>query len=34
LTGTSSSEHMQQDLASLSIELPADLVEAIESIAW
>jgi diketogulonate reductase-like aldo/keto reductase len=33
LTGTSSSEHMQQDLASLSIELPADLVEAMESIA-
>jgi len=33
LTGTSSSEHMQQDLASLAIELPADLIEAIEGVA-
>jgi diketogulonate reductase-like aldo/keto reductase len=33
MTGTSSAEHMQQDLASLEITLPADLVSAIESIA-
>jgi diketogulonate reductase-like aldo/keto reductase len=33
LTGTSNPEHMRQDLARLSIELPTDLVNAIESIA-
>ncbi len=33
LTGTSSAEHMRQDLASLAIELPADLIEAIEGVA-
>jgi len=32
-TGTSSAEHMQQDLESLSLELPLDAVDAIESIA-
>lgn len=33
LTGTSSGEHIRQDLASLSMALPEDLVAAIESIA-
>ena len=33
LTGTSSAEHMQQDLGSLQIELSAEVVRAIESIA-
>jgi diketogulonate reductase-like aldo/keto reductase len=33
LTGTSNAEHMKQDLASLSLELPPDAVKAIESIA-
>jgi diketogulonate reductase-like aldo/keto reductase len=33
LTGTSSAEHMKQDLASLSLELPPDAVKAIEAIA-
>jgi diketogulonate reductase-like aldo/keto reductase len=33
LTGTSSAEHMKQDLASLSLELPAEAVNAIEAIA-
>jgi diketogulonate reductase-like aldo/keto reductase len=33
LTGTSSNEHMTQDLSSLELELPTDLVQAIESIA-
>ena len=33
LTGTSSAEHMQQDLASLKITLPPDAVRTIESIA-
>jgi diketogulonate reductase-like aldo/keto reductase len=33
LTGTSSAEHMRQDLASLSLELPPDAMRAIESIA-
>jgi len=33
LTGTSSVEHMKQDLASTQVKLPAELVEAIESIA-
>jgi diketogulonate reductase-like aldo/keto reductase len=33
LTGTSSAEHMKQDLASLSLELPPDAVNAIEAIA-
>jgi diketogulonate reductase-like aldo/keto reductase len=32
LTGTSNAEHMKQDLASLSVELPPDAVRAIESI--
>ena len=33
LTGTSSEEHMRQDLASLRLTLPPDLVRAIEGIA-
>lgn len=33
LTGTSNPEHMKQDLASLRLELPADAVNALESIA-
>jgi diketogulonate reductase-like aldo/keto reductase len=33
LTGTSSAEHMKQDLASLSLELPSEAVNAIEAIA-
>jgi diketogulonate reductase-like aldo/keto reductase len=33
LTGTSSVEHMKQDLASLKVSLPAELVQAIESMA-
>jgi diketogulonate reductase-like aldo/keto reductase len=33
LTGTSSAEHMKQDLASRSLELPLDAVNAIEAIA-
>jgi diketogulonate reductase-like aldo/keto reductase len=33
LTGTSSAEHMRQDLASLDLELPPEAVRAIESIA-
>ena len=33
LTGTSSAEHMREDLASVAIELPQDLVNAIEAIA-
>jgi len=33
LTGTSSAEHMQQDLASLGLELPPETVQAIESLA-
>jgi diketogulonate reductase-like aldo/keto reductase len=33
LTGTSSADHMQQDLASRSLELPPDAVQAIETIA-
>lgn len=33
LTGTSSAEHMRQDLGSLRIELPAEVVRGIESIA-
>src|SRR5205823_14107312 len=33
LTGTSSAEHMQQDLASLTLTLPPDAVQAIESLA-
>jgi len=33
LTGTSSAEHMQQDLASLSLTLPPGLVQAMESMA-
>lgn len=33
LTGTSSPEHMQQDLASLQIAIPPDITDAIESIA-
>ena len=32
LTGTSSAEHMQQDLASLHLSLPADTVQMIESL--
>jgi len=32
LTGTSSAEHMQQDLASLQIAIPAEVMEAIEAI--
>jgi diketogulonate reductase-like aldo/keto reductase len=33
LTGTSSPEHMQKDLASLQIAIPPDITDAIESIA-
>jgi diketogulonate reductase-like aldo/keto reductase len=33
LTGTSNSEHMRQDLAGVEINLPPDLVQAMESIA-
>src|SRR5436309_2871023 len=33
LTGTSSSEHMQQDLASRNLKLPPDAAQAIESLA-
>jgi aryl-alcohol dehydrogenase-like predicted oxidoreductase len=33
LTGTASLEHMQQDLASSSVALPADLIEAVEKLA-
>ena len=33
LTGTTNPEHMKQDLASLSLELPPDAVNAIEAIA-
>lgn len=33
LTGTSSAEHMKQDLASLHLALPPDAVQAIESLA-
>jgi len=33
LTGTSSAEHMKQDLAGLELTLPADLVKAIECMA-
>ncbi|MGH9497220.1 MAG: aldo/keto reductase family protein [Candidatus Sulfotelmatobacter sp.] len=33
LTGTSSADHMKQDLDSLEVKLPEDLVNAIESIA-
>jgi len=33
LTGTSSSEHMRQDLAALDLTLPASVVDAIESMA-
>lgn len=33
LTGTSSNEHMKQDLASVAITLPSNVIEALESIA-
>jgi aryl-alcohol dehydrogenase-like predicted oxidoreductase len=33
LTGTSNPGHMRQDLASLSLELPNEAVNAIEAIA-
>ena len=33
MTGTSSAEHMKQDLANLELKLPTDLVQAIEAIA-
>ena len=33
LTGTSSAEHMTQDLASRSLALPVDAVRAIEALA-
>jgi aryl-alcohol dehydrogenase-like predicted oxidoreductase len=33
LTGTSSTEHMRQDLASVELTLPAELVQGIETIA-
>ena len=33
LTGTSDAEHMKQDLASSMVELPADAVRAIETLA-
>jgi diketogulonate reductase-like aldo/keto reductase len=33
LTGTSNAEHMKQDIASLNLSLPAEVVQAMESIA-
>jgi aryl-alcohol dehydrogenase-like predicted oxidoreductase len=33
LTGTSNPEHMKQDLASLGLVLPPDVVRAIENLA-
>jgi len=33
LTGTSNADHMKQDLASMGLALPAEAVEAIESLA-
>jgi aryl-alcohol dehydrogenase-like predicted oxidoreductase len=33
LTSTTNTEHMKQDLASLELELPPEVVQAIESIA-
>jgi aryl-alcohol dehydrogenase-like predicted oxidoreductase len=33
LTGTSSADHMKQDLAAIALALPAEAVEAIESLA-
>jgi diketogulonate reductase-like aldo/keto reductase len=33
LTGTSSAQHMQEDLASLNLQLPPELVQAIERMA-
>jgi aryl-alcohol dehydrogenase-like predicted oxidoreductase len=33
LTGTSNAEHMKEDLASANLELSADAVQAIESLA-
>jgi aryl-alcohol dehydrogenase-like predicted oxidoreductase len=33
LTGTSNSEHMTEDLASVHVTLPPDAVQAIESLA-
>jgi diketogulonate reductase-like aldo/keto reductase len=33
LTGTSSAEHMKQDLASVGLALPPSIVEVLESIA-
>ena len=33
LTGTSNAEHMQQDLASLTLQLPPEAVRALESLA-
>jgi aryl-alcohol dehydrogenase-like predicted oxidoreductase len=33
LTGTSSAEHMKQDLASVDLALPAEIVRAIETMS-
>jgi aryl-alcohol dehydrogenase-like predicted oxidoreductase len=33
LTGTTNTDHMKQDLASLDLELPPEIVRAIEAIA-
>ncbi len=33
LTGTSSAEHMREDLASIDLTLPAEIVRAIEAMA-
>ena len=33
LTGTSSADHMNEDLASVELKLPTELIEAMESIA-
>jgi aryl-alcohol dehydrogenase-like predicted oxidoreductase len=33
LTGSTNPEHLQQDLASLTLTLPPDIVKAVESIA-
>jgi aryl-alcohol dehydrogenase-like predicted oxidoreductase len=33
LTGTSNAEHMKDDLASLNLKLPSEVVQAFESMA-
>ena len=34
LTGTTDAEHMQQDLASLNLQLPEEAVQAIEELVY